>query len=392
MNRSSNVKHFLEQLHQAFGGVCFALQADQPYLLAGLKESDLATSWVQDRLRDLYLSAKNHDEDGTWAAAPYCCFQYSASETWLFLTYGNSFAQGRALFIGPFSQKTDWTYGSGSNLKGLPKFLSMDRWGPIGHISALIFHGPQARFSYVPLIFTRAGKKTSQALLPDIDKSFRTYIPGSVMQVLKASISTGNREALDNFLNSQSGNFYDLFYKTSLSLREIKNRSIFICAVCTEYAIEGGMLVDDAWNLSNAFIKTFEDLSSFQDIPEVLMSFFKACVQGVIKAPYGRVSLRTKEIIHFLRDNLHRPLHLHEIAQHFNLSDSYFSLLLKNETGLAYKDLLDSLRMEKAQSLLRYSKKSIREIAEALGYSYANHFCRVFKKQVGKTPLQYRHQ
>ena len=49
-----------------------------------------------------------------------------------------------------------------------------------------------------------------------------------------------------------------------------------------------------------------------------------------------------------------------------------------------------SLRMVNAQSLLERTTYNIKEISEIVGYENPLYFSRVFKKEMGKSPAQYR--
>ena len=49
-----------------------------------------------------------------------------------------------------------------------------------------------------------------------------------------------------------------------------------------------------------------------------------------------------------------------------------------------------SLRMLNAQSLLERTNYSIKEISEIVGCENPLYFSRVFKKEIGKSPTQYR--
>ena len=49
-----------------------------------------------------------------------------------------------------------------------------------------------------------------------------------------------------------------------------------------------------------------------------------------------------------------------------------------------------SLRMVNAQSLLERTTYNIKEISEIVGYENPLYFSRVFKKEIGTSPAQYR--
>ncbi|UIR56867.1 AraC family transcriptional regulator [Sphingobacterium sp. SRCM116780] len=79
-----------------------------------------------------------------------------------------------------------------------------------------------------------------------------------------------------------------------------------------------------------------------------------------------------------------------EYASLLNISPKYLSDTIKSETGTAALDIVHKRLLMEAQYLLKYSKKSIKEIAGILGFDSTSHFCRFFKRKVGTTPLKYK--
>ncbi len=77
-------------------------------------------------------------------------------------------------------------------------------------------------------------------------------------------------------------------------------------------------------------------------------------------------------------------------SQKANLSQNYFSDLIKKETGRAPKDHINEFIVERAKSLLVGSSRKVSEIAYNLGFNYPHYFIRLFKSKTGYTPLEYR--
>jgi len=77
-------------------------------------------------------------------------------------------------------------------------------------------------------------------------------------------------------------------------------------------------------------------------------------------------------------------------ANKANLSQHYFSDLLKKESGRAAKDHINDFIIEKAKNALISDEASISEVAYALGFNYPHYFTRLFKAKTGYTPLEYR--
>jgi len=73
-----------------------------------------------------------------------------------------------------------------------------------------------------------------------------------------------------------------------------------------------------------------------------------------------------------------------------NLSQNYFSDLIKKETGKTPKDHLNDFVVEQAKNLLTLGSGKVSEIAYKLGFNYPHYFIRLFKSKTGYTPLEYR--
>ncbi len=64
--------------------------------------------------------------------------------------------------------------------------------------------------------------------------------------------------------------------------------------------------------------------------------------------------------------------------------------LIKNKVGLSVKSLLGNKRLTEGQKEIAFTNKSIQEISYDLGYKDAAYFNRVFKNNIGQTPLEFR--
>jgi len=73
-----------------------------------------------------------------------------------------------------------------------------------------------------------------------------------------------------------------------------------------------------------------------------------------------------------------------------NMSGSYLSDLLKQETGRSAKEHIHVHIIEKAKSMLLGSDKNMGEIAHNLGFEYSQHFSKFFKSKTGTSPSSYR--
>lgn len=78
------------------------------------------------------------------------------------------------------------------------------------------------------------------------------------------------------------------------------------------------------------------------------------------------------------------------VGDQFGLSGGYLSRLFKETFGVRFVEYVTDVRTERAKQLLAETDDAIQDIAAAVGYTNSLTFIRVFKKQTGITPGQYR--
>lgn len=80
------------------------------------------------------------------------------------------------------------------------------------------------------------------------------------------------------------------------------------------------------------------------------------------------------------------------VASKLNVSPRYLSDLLKQETGKTAIDLIHLSLISEAKNLLKANNQSVSEIGYALGFENSPYFSKLFKKEVGVSPKEYREQ
>lgn len=97
-----------------------------------------------------------------------------------------------------------------------------------------------------------------------------------------------------------------------------------------------------------------------------------------------------QDSILYMKDNLDKQLLLDEIANHVGYSASHFSLLFREKTTYSPLEYFNQLKMQYASQYLELTDICVKELAFKLGFSDPLYFSKVFKRYVGKSPLQFR--
>lgn len=99
---------------------------------------------------------------------------------------------------------------------------------------------------------------------------------------------------------------------------------------------------------------------------------------------------RINRVIDYLRGNLDRQLKLEELAKVACFSEFHFHRIFSAVSGETLNNFTNRLRLEKAARLLRYTDRSLTDIALDCGFSSSATFSRAFRTSYDTSPSQFR--
>lgn len=157
-------------------------------------------------------------------------------------------------------------------------------------------------------------------------------------------------------------------------------------------------------------LPTVSDRAEFDEFTHLFKDFFFAWYQkndgyelycsGVfaqilyyLLAPQGtRVPNRhVRRIKEYIIDHLDERITVEGVARAVNLSPVYCGAMFARSEGVTIHEFVNKTRINRACDILLADSLSIKEIAEATGYSDVFHFSKVFKRIMGVSPSEYRH-
>jgi signal transduction histidine kinase/AraC-like DNA-binding protein len=102
----------------------------------------------------------------------------------------------------------------------------------------------------------------------------------------------------------------------------------------------------------------------------------------------------TREIVRqamvYLHEHYAEPLTRQDVADHVNLSARHLDRCFCEQTGITPMTYLNRFRLRQARRLLQNSALNIGDIALAVGFADSAYFSRVFRKDTGMSPTDYR--
>ncbi len=207
------------------------------------------------------------------------------------------------------------------------------------------------------------------------------------------TIEKGDLQAVENFFlsaldneNLREGQLADT------PIRQAKNLLIGTATmVGKEAAIPAGVDIEEVYQLIDAYIQECEKLQTIEAIKSLqynmIIDFTKRIAKN--KLP-DNISSDVRRCIQFIHRNLNITLTVNDIANHIGKSRAYICDRFKREMDMGIAKYVTIAKLREAQSLLKYTDKSLSEISTYLSFSSQSYFQNTFKKYYGITPLEYR--
>ena len=114
-----------------------------------------------------------------------------------------------------------------------------------------------------------------------------------------------------------------------------------------------------------------------------------------LKVGHFRMEMGDSRIVKsvlYIRRHIGEPIELEQLATTACLSKDHFIRLFKKEMGITPLQYVNQKKIEKAQLLLLTEDLSVKEVAARLAFDDYSYFNRLFKKTAGITPQEYRRQ
>lgn len=137
----------------------------------------------------------------------------------------------------------------------------------------------------------------------------------------------------------------------------------------------------------------FEELTQVHTIERFTKWFVESIILPFNQRLEGRMNMELKRIVEkvvlLIQENYMNDISLDSCADEAGTNPYSLSKAFKLIVGINFIDYLTDIRIQKAKELLLHSTMKINDIAETVGYRHS-YFNRIFKKQMGIPPSQYR--
>ncbi len=131
------------------------------------------------------------------------------------------------------------------------------------------------------------------------------------------------------------------------------------------------------------------DLNTYmQGIFYIILSYHKRAYRNILASSDKRRYVASA--IRYMDAHFREDLRVDQVADALHISRKYLCALLSREIGMSTKEYLLHKRARAAAELLRRTEMTVSEIGREIGYDDYTQFSRMFRKQMGLSPQQYR--
>ena len=218
--------------------------------------------------------------------------------------------------------------------------------------------------------------------------------PSTVEYSFYTAVKTGDMETV--VANCKEDAFIHLEGTGVLSrnaLTNIKYHFVVTAAMLTRYCIDGGLEPEQAYRLSDFYILKMDTCTTVRQIADLHHEMAKDFTgKMVLQKKSSILSKPVVQCVDYIYSHIKERITVAMLAEYTGLSESYLSRVFKQNLGISISDYIREKKIEKATHLLRYSDKSIIDIANYLSFSSQSHFIQTFENFTGMTPKKYRNK
>lgn len=218
--------------------------------------------------------------------------------------------------------------------------------------------------------------------------------PPTVEYAFYTAVKTGDMETV--VANCKEDAFIHLEGTGVLSrntLTNIKYHFVVTAAMLTRYCIDGGLEPEQAYRLSDFYILKMDTCTTVRQIADLHHEMAKDFTgKMVLQKKSSILSKPVVQCVDYIYSHIKERITVAVLAEYTGLSESYLSRVFKQNLGISISDYIREKKIEKATHLLRYSDKSIIDIANYLSFSSQSHFIQTFENFTGMTPKKYRNK
>lgn len=219
-------------------------------------------------------------------------------------------------------------------------------------------------------------------LLDKVDKrpvNIRTYISGIHDAVLNEDV-----EKITEYIHA----LVNMAIEPSWNLTALRKVCLRLVHVIDYFRVDYGVRTLDEILYEDRRVN--DGLYTVKTIEDFFVAEYDKLLSIIREHKNARFSLNVDQCIHYIYKNYDKCTDINVISGFIGVSSVYLGQLFKKEVGCTFTAFLTRYRIEKAKFMLKNDKQKIYEIAQEVGFSSSQYFSRVFYRETGQSPTEFK--
>ncbi|MDQ1004633.1 YesN/AraC family two-component response regulator [Neobacillus niacini] len=204
------------------------------------------------------------------------------------------------------------------------------------------------------------------------------------------AVECGDKKTALALINSQNMLFSFSERFPNQPLQRLKNVAIILNTLLRMAARNSHVPAIMIHRISEKFAYDIVKANQVETLQQLEDRMIEEYCDLVISNSLSKYTYMTQQVIEYIHSFYNQPIIKEELAAKLSIHPSHLSRKFKEETKMTLTAYQQMLRINQAKHLLKTENLTVEEIAWTIGYEDPSYFARVFKKETGRSPSQYR--
>lgn len=204
------------------------------------------------------------------------------------------------------------------------------------------------------------------------------------------AVECGDKKTALALINSKNMLFSFSERFPNQPLRRLKNVAVILNTLLRTAARNAHVPAIMIHRISEQFAYEIENANQVETLHRIEDRMIEKYCDVVITNSLSKYTNMTQRVMENIHSFYNKQINKEELAAKLSTNQSHLARKFKEETKMTITAYQQMLRIRQAKHLLKTGNLSVEEIAWTIGYEDPSYFTRVFKKETGRTPSQYR--
>ncbi len=169
--------------------------------------------------------------------------------------------------------------------------------------------------------------------------------------------------------------------------------AVITIALVSRAAIEGGMTSQESFRLSDLYLREIAHKTTMKEIRNTRNQAVIEYARRVRKIKEeGSEKIVVENAKSFITVNIFKKISLRDVAKALGMNKSYVGRVFRESEGMTVVRYIQREKVKMAENMLKYSDRTVVEIADYIQFVNQSYFGKIFKRETGLSPVIYRNK